>query len=89
MIKTNVLGNESDDRLRRILVEVMREMGAKTLDADWSLVGSQELGTAKLEVRGKIVDVESETYMGLSITGDQNDVDEIANRVSDKVRRMT
>jgi hypothetical protein len=75
-----------DDHLRSVLVEVMREMGAKTLDADWSLLGSQELATARLEIQGKIVDVESETYMGLSITGDEADVDEIARRVSEKVR---
>ncbi len=84
MAKTIVLGDEFDDDLRSVLVEVMRDMGAKTVDSDWSVVGSQELETAKLELRGKMVDVESETYIGLSITGDENDVDEIANRVSQK-----
>jgi hypothetical protein len=84
MTKTIVLGNEFDDELRGVLVEVMRDMGARTLDADWSVVGSQELETAKIEFRGKIVNVESETYIGLSITGDENDMDEIANRVLEK-----
>jgi hypothetical protein len=84
MTKTIILGDEFDDHLRSVLAEVMRDMGAKTLVADWSVVGSQEFETAKLELRGKIVDVESETYVGLSITGDENDVDEIAHRVSEK-----
>jgi hypothetical protein len=84
MTKIVVLGNEFEDDLRSNLVEVMREMGAQTLDADWSLVGSQELATAKLKLRGKIGEVDSETYMGLSITGDEDDVDEIAGRVSAK-----
>ncbi|HEV7694497.1 MAG TPA: hypothetical protein VGO52_26915 [Hyphomonadaceae bacterium] len=84
MTKTILLGDEFDDHLRSVLVEVMRDMGTRTLDADWSVVGSQELGTAKLELRGRIVVVESETYIGLSITGDDNEVDEIANRISEK-----
>ena len=84
MTKTIILGDEFDDHLRSVLVEVMHDMGAKTLVADWSVVGSQEFETAKLELRGKIVDVESETFIGLSITGDANDVDEIAHRVSEK-----
>lgn len=84
MTKTIVLRDEFDAHLRSILVEVMREMGAKMLDADWSVVGSQEREIAKLEFRGKIVDVDSETYIGLSITGDENDVNEIASRVLEK-----
>jgi hypothetical protein len=84
MTKTIVLGNELNQHLRSVLTAVMRDLGAKTLDVDWSVVGSQELETAKLEFRGKIVDVESETYIGLSITGDENDVDEIAHLVSEK-----
>jgi hypothetical protein len=82
MTKTKILGAEFDQHLRSILVEVLRDMGARTLDADWSVVGSQELETVKFELQGRTIDVEAETYMGLSITGAENDVDEIANRVS-------
>jgi hypothetical protein len=82
MTKTVILGTESDEPLRSILLEVMRELGARTLDTSWGVGGSQELATAKAEIRGKVVDVESETYVGLSITGDDDLVDEIAGRVS-------
>ena len=75
MIKTIVLGDDFDQRLRRALREVMREMGAKTLEKSWDVAGAVELATAKLELQGKIVDVESENYSGLSIIGDENQVD--------------
>ena len=84
MTKTVVLGTEFDESLRRMLAEVMRELGATALDTSWGLAGSQERATAKLEIRGKVVDVESETYVGLSITGDEDVVDEIAGRVLQK-----
>jgi hypothetical protein len=82
MRKTIVLGAEFDENLRRTLVQLMRELGATTLDSDWSLVGSQDVASAKLEVRGRIIEVVSETYMGLSITGDEADVNEIAARIA-------
>jgi hypothetical protein len=82
MTKTVILGTEFDEPLRSILPEVMRELGARTLNTSWGVGGSQELATAKAEIRGKVVDVESETYVGLSITGDDDLVDEIAGRVS-------
>jgi hypothetical protein len=82
MTRTVILGTEFDEPLRRILAEVMRELGARTLDTGWGVGGSQELATAKIEIRGKVVDVESETYVGLSITGDEDLIDEIARRVS-------
>ncbi|WP_426611408.1 hypothetical protein [Bradyrhizobium sp. McL0616] len=84
MTKTKILGPEFDQRLRRILVEVLRDIGAKVLDADWSVVGSQELETVKFELQGRTIEVEAETYIGLSLTGDESDVDEIAHRVSNR-----
>ena len=84
MTKTIVLGTEFDEPLRKILAEVMRELGARTLDTSWGLGGSQELTTAKMTIKGKVVDVESETYIGLSISGDEDLVDEIAGRVAQK-----
>jgi hypothetical protein len=86
MIKTIVLGNDFDQRLRRALREVIREMGAKTLEKSWDVAGAVELATAKLELQGKIVDVESENYSGLAIIGDENQVDEIARRVAEELR---
>jgi hypothetical protein len=84
--KAIVLGDESDSHLRSILGKVMRDMGAKTLEEEWGVGGSVELETVKLELRGKIVVLKSETYVGLSITGDEHDVDEIAKRVAEMLK---
>jgi hypothetical protein len=83
MTKTIVLGDESDSYLRSILGKVMRDMGAKTIEEKWGVGGSVELETVKLELRGKIIVLESETNTGLSIAGDEHDVDEIAKRVAE------
>jgi hypothetical protein len=64
----------------------MRDMGAKKLEEKWGVAGSQEVELTKLELRGKIIDMESETYIGLSITGDEHDVDEIAKRVAEVLK---
>jgi hypothetical protein len=88
MIKTIVIGDESDSHLRSILGKVMRDMGAKTLEENWGVVGLIELETVKLELRGKIIDMEAETHSGLSITGDEHDVDEIAGRVGAMLKRF-
>jgi len=61
-------------------------MGAKKLEEKWGVAGSQEVELTKLELRGKIIDMESETYIGLSITGDEHDVDEIAKRVAEVLK---
>jgi hypothetical protein len=86
MIKTIIIGDESDSHLRSILGKVMRDMGAKTLEENWGVVGLIELETVKLELRGKIIGQESETHCGLSITGDDHDVDEIAKRVAEMLK---
>jgi hypothetical protein len=86
MTKTIVLGDEHDSHLRSVLGKVMRDMGAKTLEEKWGVGGSQEVETVKLELRRKIIVLESETYTGLSITGDEHDVDEIAKRVAEMLK---
>lgn len=91
-----VLGDdESDNALRRAFRDVTREMDAKLLDQNWvvaggaktrnekwGVAGSIELETVTLELRGTTVVLESETHSGLSITGDEHDVDDIAERIA-------
>ncbi len=86
MTKTVILGDEFDDHLRSVLAKVMRDMGAKTLDEKWGVAGSIELEVVRLEFRAKIIVLESETHSGLSITGDEHDVDEIAKRVAEMLK---
>jgi hypothetical protein len=86
MTKTVILGDEFDDHLRSVVAKVMRDMGAKTINEKWGVAGSIELETVTLEFRGKSIVLESETHSGLSISGDVNDVDEIAKRVAEMLK---
>ena len=77
MTKTVIPGDEFGDHLRRLLAKVMHDVGAKTLNEKWGVAGSIELETVTLELRGT-------THSGLSITGDEHDVDDIAEQSQTK-----
>lgn len=81
MIATEILGPEHDVAIRDALLAVLREMDAKEGSHRWGVVGSQEIGTAHFTLGEHSLTVEAETYIGLSITGDQATVGAIAVRV--------
>ena len=81
MPKTVNLGAESDQELRTILIDVLRELGGSVIHKEWGVAGSQDV-EALVVVRDRRITVEAETYIGLSVTGDETIVDEIAGRVS-------
>ena len=81
MQKTIVLGDEYDEKLRAALIELLKSMGAASLRHDWGVGGSQELETLQVSVGGKVVVVEAETYVGLSISGDEAQIVEIASKL--------
>jgi hypothetical protein len=68
--KTIILGDEYDRRLQRRLNEVLRSMGAEIGASTWGVAGSQELSTWEAAVEGRTLKIESETYIGLSISGE-------------------
>lgn len=78
MVKTAILGDEFDDDLKARLIEILKSLGAKPLSSDWSVAGSQELASLSVNFKGEILDIESETFVGLSISGPDELVDEIA-----------
>lgn len=82
MEKTIVLGAEYDDGLRSLLLNTLKEMGAAPLDSDWAAVGSQEVEESSFDIDGKIVRVEAETYIGLSISGEAMQIDMIVDRLN-------
>jgi hypothetical protein len=79
--KTICLGDEYDERLREVLMLVLREMGALVDERARGVGGSQELETVKVAIGEQAVEIEAETYVGLSVKGEQNLVEEIAKRV--------
>lgn len=76
--KTLVVGPEFDEGLLNDLRKLLKSMGAEPRDADWAMGGSQELDSMKFDLRGQQILVESETYVGLSVTGPAALVDQIA-----------
>jgi hypothetical protein len=81
-----VLGPEYDQRLHDTLTQVLREMGAVIEPATWGVGGSQELSTWEAAVRGQRLRMESETYFGLSVSGDQSTVKFVATEVRSRIR---
>lgn len=87
MTKTVNLGPEHDDALQRAVLSVLREMGAELDGPSWVLGGSQEAVARRGTVNGSAISLEAETYIGLTVTGDDGVVEEIAKRTSERFRR--
>ena len=75
--KTLVLGNEYDDALRRALMDSLASMGAEVAARQWGLGGSQTLETTNVYVGKDKLVVQSETYVGLTVTGEARLVDRL------------
>ena len=76
--KTALLGNEYDERVRSALRNVLQRLGARVDPAEFGMGGSQELLVARVHVRDRLLAVQVETYVGLSISGDAALVDQVA-----------
>jgi hypothetical protein len=80
--KTIIFGKEYDDSLREKLLNAVKRMGGKLLSHDWGVGGSQELDVAQFEIGSELIVIESETYIGLSIRGSSQLVDQISEIVN-------
>lgn len=75
---TVVLGDEFDDALRAKLNEVLRQLGAlPTGLSNRFVAGSQELEEFEVAVDGRKLHIEAETYIGLSIKGPNDLVQQV------------
>lgn len=84
--KTQILGDEYDEALRGRLREVLLTAGAKIIESKWGMAGSQDILTVEVDVDGQQLIVESETYIGLSITGPGSLVDWVVAEMAEKPR---
>ena len=84
--RTAVLGEEFDGDLRDLLKDILRNLGATALRRNSWVAGSQELETMEVMLRGRVLTIEAETYVGLSISGHADDVSEIAGLVAQRRR---
>lgn len=85
--KTLVLGPEHDDRKRRALRAVLQQLGAIGAARDWGVGGSQEIESVHIVIEGNPLNIEAETYCGLSITGDAALVDRVAALVQEQLHK--
>ncbi|AVH45056.1 hypothetical protein [Agrobacterium tumefaciens] len=81
MTVTVILGPEYDKTLRTTVMDVMGQLGASVESRNWSVAGSQEIETVQARLAGQEIIIEAETYIGLSITGDEDMINEISERV--------
>lgn len=79
---TKLLGDEHDERLRDALRDTLNELGAIKRQEQRGVAGSQDVEVLAIEVQGRPLLVESETYVGLSVTGDSDLVELIAGEVT-------
>ncbi|MDK2768731.1 MAG: hypothetical protein KYX69_13555 [Sphingomonas sp.] len=81
-----VLGAEHDLALTNTLLDVLRELGAEEVFRNWGVAGSQEINTLQYKLDGTPLTVEAETYIGLSLSGDELAIQSIVDRVRDRKR---
>lgn len=77
------LGSEADPAIRRRLKAALKAVKAKKLSNSWGVFGSQEVVGHDYRIGSSIVRVEAETYMGISISGDDAAVALLASHLSD------
>lgn len=81
--KTVSLGSEHDDDLRRRLKNVLAALSARKTDSSWGHYGSQMVETLDVIIGGLEFHIETETYMGQTLSGPTELIDRIADIVSD------
>jgi hypothetical protein len=77
--KKLILGDEYDDDLRHTLMAELAALGATIEGHQWGLGGSQIIQTTKLRLGKDSLVVQSETYVGLSLSGPARIVDRVAS----------
>lgn len=76
-----MLGSETDDNLFRKLETEVAALGGKILEKNWGAGGSQEIITYSISLPEGEIEAVSETYIGLSLRGDENVIVSLAQRV--------
>jgi hypothetical protein len=87
--KTIVLGNEYDKKLREALLATLDELTGRAVNRSWGVGGSQEIEQLDVAIGDETIEVEAETYIGLTIRGDSALVDRIASLVKERMSSAT
>lgn len=81
-IATTALGAEYDQQALETIRQALRRMGARRKGRLWGLGGSQVLDQYTFIVRGRELQIDVETYVGISATGPSETVEELKRLVS-------
>lgn len=81
MSKIIILGDEYDEDLKNRLLGYLRSINAKPLTTDRGFAGTQELNSFSVEIGKEVVVIESETFVGLSISGPDDLVERISTMI--------
>lgn len=75
------LGNEYDDVLRSAIQKVLLRNNAVGIDASWGVGGSQEIEMLKVRIEQDLITIESETYIGLTISGPKEIIEKLSQEI--------
>jgi len=82
-----LVGAEHDEKLFDALGASLRALGYSLSSKSWGVGGSQEISNWVVNgPKGKLT-VEAETYIGLSVTGDTNLVNEVRQHFNNRSGR--
>jgi hypothetical protein len=82
---TKVIGDEYDEALRDALRDTLIELGADRRQLVRGVAGSQDVEAIEVNIGGRSLFVEAETYVGLTLTGDADLVMAVVSEVSKRL----
>jgi len=83
-----ILAPEYDNDLFEVLSNTLKSEGAKIFSKDWGVGGSQEVSTWDVKINEETINVEAETYIGLSIRGPNTLIERIAQKVKHQMELL-
>lgn len=82
LTKSTMLGDEFDETLIESIRTVLSFLGAIGDTQEWAVAGSQEIETRTLIIDGARIEIESETFIGITISGKSSAIDRVSELVS-------
>jgi hypothetical protein len=85
---TRNIGDEYDDKLLDALRNVLIRNSAAMVNQSWGIGGSQQLESTQVILEGQELLIESETFIGLTISGPEEIVNQIADQVTTELNSL-
>lgn len=85
---TKIIGDEFDRAVRDALRETLSQLGAIKRSGLQGVAGSQDLESMEFDLQGRLLVVEAETYVGLTISGAPDLVQTVADEVERRLHAV-